>query len=122
MAQQKALEEIERGFDEEKTVLLHGVTGSGKTEIYIDLISRTIEKGGQCLYLLPEIALTAQLIERLKKHFGSRVGVYHSKYNDMERAEVWLRTMSHKENRFDVIIGARSAVFLPFTDAIQHLF
>lgn len=116
MAQQKALEEIERGFDEEKTVLLHGVTGSGKTEIYIDLISRTIEKGGQCLYLLPEIALTTQLIERLKKHFGSRVGVYHSKYNDMERAEVWLRTMSQKENRFDVIIGARSAVFLPFND------
>ena len=115
-AQKKALENIETGFRDNKTVLLHGVTGSGKTEIYIDLISRTIEKGGQCLYLLPEIALTAQLIERLKKHFGARVGVYHSKYNDMERAEVWLRSMSRDENRFDVIIGARSAVFLPFDD------
>ncbi|MDD4819928.1 MAG: primosomal protein N' [Flavobacteriales bacterium] len=112
--QKNAEKEILNGFEKGKTVLLHGVTGSGKTEIYVDIIRSVIEKGGQVLYLLPEIALTTQLISRLKKYFGEKIGVYHSKYNDMQRAEVWNRTGKAAKNRFDIIIGARSAIFLPF--------
>jgi primosomal protein N' (replication factor Y) len=92
-------------------VLLHGVTGAGKTEIYIDLIRKALEGGGQVLYLLPEIALTAQIVTRLMRVFGSRLGVYHSKFSDNERVEVWNGVLS---GRFQVVVGVRSAVFLPF--------
>ncbi|MEJ7660938.1 MAG: DEAD/DEAH box helicase [Hymenobacter sp.] len=87
------------------------MTGSGKTEIYIDLIRKALENGGQVLYLLPEIALTAQIVTRLLRVFGSRLGVYHSKFSDNERVEVWNGVLS---GRFQVVVGVRSAVFLPF--------
>ena len=93
-------------------VLLHGVTSSGKTEIYIHLIKRTLERGGQVLYLLPEIALTVQMRERLQRVFGNRLGIYHSKYSDNERVEIWRKQLS--DNPYDIILGARSAVFLPY--------
>lgn len=94
--------------------LLHGVTSSGKTEVYIRLIDETLRKGKQVLFLLPEIALTAQIINRLRKYFGNTVGVYHSRFNTQERAEVWQRTMKEGEGGYKVLLGARSAVFLPF--------
>lgn len=98
-------------------VLLHGVTSSGKTEIYVKLIEETIAKGKQVLYLLPEIALTTQIISRLRKYFGEAVGVYHSKFNENERVEVWNSVLDHKGTQnFKLIIGARSALFLPFSD------
>lgn len=112
--QEKALQGILAGFEKNETALLHGVTGSGKTEIYVRLIRRALEKGQQVLYLLPEIALTTQLVERMKAYFGEKTGVFHSRYNDMQRAEIWQRVRGDKENRFDLILGARSAVFLPF--------
>ncbi|MGN1228940.1 MAG: primosomal protein N' [Prevotella sp.] len=92
--------------------LLHGVTSSGKTEIYIHLIQRALDEKKQVLYLLPEIALTVQIMSRLKKVFGRRLGIYHSKYSDAERVEIWQKQMSR--DPYDVILGARSAVFLPF--------
>ena len=95
-----------------RVVLLHGVTSSGKTEIYIHLIQKTIDEGQQVLYLLPEIALTVQMMERLRRVFGRRLGIYHSKYSDAERVEIWKKQLS--ENPYDIILGARSAVFLPF--------
>ena len=95
--------------------LLHGVTSSGKTEIYIHLIKRALEQKQQVLYLLPEIALTVQMMQRLQRVFGDRLGIYHSKYSDAERVEIWQKQLS--KNPYDVILGARSAVFLPF----QHL-
>lgn len=110
--QQKAHDEILRQFKEKNVVLLHGVTSSGKTEIYIHLIQRAIDEGRQVLYLLPEIALTVQMMERLRNVFGDRLGIYHSKYSDAERVEIWQKQLS--ENPYDVILGARSAVFLPF--------
>ena len=94
-------------------VLFHGVTSSGKTEIYIHLIQRMLDEGKQVLYLLPEIALTVQMTERLKRVFGSRLGIYHSRYSDAERVEIWKKQLS--DNPYDIILGARSAVFLPFT-------
>lgn len=104
-------------WQEQPISLLHGVTGSGKTEVYIKLIDSVLQKGGQVLYLIPEIAITSQLIQRLEQYFGNKVGVYNSKYSTMERAEVWYRTKTEdKEKRFDIILGSRSAVFLPFTD------
>jgi primosomal protein N' (replication factor Y) (superfamily II helicase) len=106
-----AKDEILGLFKEKDTVLLHGVTGSGKTEVYIDLIKHALEGGGQVLYLLPEIALTAQIVTRLMKVFGEKLGVYHSKFSDNERAEVWQGVLS---GRFQVVVGVRSAVFLPF--------
>ncbi len=109
--QLKAKDEILGLFKEKDTVLLHGVTGSGKTEVYIDLIKHALEGGGQVLYLLPEIALTAQIVQRLMKVFGDKLGVYHSKFSDNERAEVWQGILS---GRFQVVVGVRSAVFLPF--------
>lgn len=114
--QKQALEEIKKHFNENKTTLLHGITGSGKTEIYIHLIEEVLNQGKQVLYLLPEIALTAQIISRIKIHFGHKVGIYHSKYNENERAEVWERVNKSGENSFDIIIGARSSVFLPYRD------
>jgi primosomal protein N' (replication factor Y) (superfamily II helicase) len=112
--QTDSLEKINTLFQEKRTVLFHGVTGSGKTEVYIQLIKEQIDKGNQVLYLLPEIALTTQIISRLRKKFGDKVGVYHSKYNSNERVEVWNEMLKGKESRFQIIIGARSAVFLPF--------
>ncbi|HMX05891.1 MAG TPA: DEAD/DEAH box helicase, partial [Chitinophagales bacterium] len=111
--QQKALSEIEEQFEEKQTVLLHGVTGSGKTEVYIELMLKTIAAGKQVLYLLPEIALTAQIVTRLKKRFGNLIGVYHSKFNQNERIEIWQHVLN---NEFKVILGARSALFLPFNE------
>lgn len=96
--------------------LLHGVTSSGKTEVYIRLIDRTLKEGRQVLFLLPEIALTAQIINRLRKYFGNRVGVYHSRFSTQERAEIWQRTQSQNADGYSVLLGARSAVFLPFHD------
>lgn len=109
--QQRALEEIQLNFETKQVVLLHGVTGSGKTEIYIELIRKYIAGDGQVLYLLPEIALTAQIINRLKKFFGKEVAVYHSRFNQNERIEVWQRVL---KGEFKIIVGARSALFLPF--------
>lgn len=102
-------------IDEHQSVwLLHGVTSSGKTEVYIKLIDETIRQGKQVLFLLPEIALTAQLINRLRRYFGNRVGVCHSRFSANERAEVWHRTMADDDSRYQVLLGARSALFLPF--------
>ncbi len=112
--QQKATEEIREGFKQHEVVLLHGVTSSGKTEIYCELIDEMIASGKRVLYLLPEIALTTQLITRLQKRFGDQVGVYHSRFNPQERAEVWHKLLN--EERYQVIIGARSTVFLPFSN------
>ena len=112
--QQKALEEIKDSFKEKDITLLFGVTSSGKTEIYIQLIKEAIEKGKQVLYLLPEIALTTQITDRLKAVFGNKLAVYHSKFNDNERAEVWNNLL--RNNDIQVILGARSAIFLPFRD------
>lgn len=138
--QQEAFDNIHKGFEEEKPVLLHGVTASGKTEIYIKLIQEAIDKGKQVLYLLPEIALTEQIINRLKKYFGDRVGVYHSRYDNNERVEIWQQVMNFGSqqstdngqqlltsevqkpkakslsSKYQIIIGSRSAVFLPFSD------
>lgn len=94
--------------------LLHGVTSSGKTEVYIHLINDVVKRGEQVLFLLPEIALTAQVINRLRRFFGNDVGVYHSRFNTNERAEVWQRTMDPSPSGYKIILGARSAVFLPF--------
>lgn len=109
--QQQTLEEIQRQFQEKQTVLLQGITGSGKTEIYIQLIQEVLESGSQVLLLLPEIALTTQLVFRLKKVFVSKMGVFHSKYSDNERVEVWQGVL---QGRFNLIIGVRSSLFLPF--------
>jgi primosomal protein N' (replication factor Y) len=110
--QQAALIEIEKQFIEKQVVLLHGVTSSGKTEIYIHLIQKALDEGKQVLYLVPEIALTTQLTTRLKRIFGKRLGVYHSKFSDAERVEIWNNVLNDKT--YDVIIGVRSSVFLPF--------
>ncbi len=110
--QQKAYDEIKDQFSSKDVVLLHGITSSGKTELYIRLIEEAILKGNQVLYLLPEIALTAQMIERLRRCFGNKIGIYHSKFSDNERAEVWNKVL---KNEYDVVLGARSAVYLPFS-------
>ena len=110
--QQQAYDDIRGQFKEKNVVLLHGVTSSGKTEIYIHLIEEAISGGKQVLYLLPEIALNVQMMTRLKRVFGNRLGIYHSKYSDAERVEIWQKQFS--DQPYDVILGARSAVFLPF--------
>ncbi|MFO7999381.1 MAG: primosomal protein N' [Bacteroidales bacterium] len=118
--QQQAWEEVQQGLATHQVVLLHGVTSSGKTELYIRLIREAMEKGQQVLYLLPEIALTAQIINRLQGHFGSRAGVYHSRFNPMERSEVWNNLLlggiesDGKTISYDLVLGPRSALFLPF--------
>lgn len=109
--QQKAKTEILKSFEGMQTVLLHGITGSGKTEIYMDLIHDVLEQGEQVLYLLPEIALTTQIVARLQLVFSDQMGVYHSKYSDNERVEVWKGLIS---GRFQLIVGVRSSIFLPF--------
>lgn len=113
-AQQTAYNNIVFSFLKKDVVLLHGVTSSGKTEIYIHLISQAIERHQQVLYLLPEIALTVQIRQRLQRVFGNRLGIYHSKYSDAERVEIWKKQLS--ATPYDVILGARSAVLLPFTN------
>ena len=114
-AQGAAYNSILMSMMKHNVTLLHGVTSSGKTEIYIHLIKRALEQKQQVLYLLPEIALTVQMMQRLQRVFGDRLGIYHSKYSDAERVEIWQKQLS--KNPYDVILGARSAVFLPF----QHL-
>ena len=111
-AQQEAYNQILFSFMKKNVTLLHGVTSSGKTEIYIHLIQRELEQHRQVLYLLPEIALTVQMMDRLRRVFGNRLGIYHSKYSDAERVEIWQKQLSACP--YDVILGARSAVFLPF--------
>lgn len=111
-AQKGALSKIEDHFSQKDVVLLHGVTASGKTQIYIKLIEKAIADGGQVLFLLPEIALTTQIVERIKLYFGDKIGVYHSKFNDHERVEIWNRVL---DGTYKVVLGARSAVLLPFT-------
>jgi len=113
--QQEAFEKIEAFFKEKEAVLLHGVTSSGKTELYMQLIEQAISEGKQVLYLLPEIALTSQLVQRLKKRWGNKVGVYHSKYSDNERVEVWNALVKNEEIQYSVIVGTRSSLFLPFS-------
>lgn len=111
--QQDALDQIQHTLKEKDVVLLHGVTASGKTQIYIKLIEEAIEKGGQVLFLLPEIALTTQIVERIQRYFGDAIGVYHSKFNNNERVEIWNKVLAGK---YRVVLGARSAVFLPFKE------
>ena len=110
--QQDAYNKILLSMMQKRVTLLHGVTSSGKTEIYIHLIQRELEQKRQVLYLLPEIALTVQMMDRLRRVFGSRLGIYHSRYSDAERVEIWQKQLS--PNPYDIILGARSAVFLPF--------
>lgn len=112
VAQQQAYKDILHCFREKNVCLLHGVTSSGKTEIYIHLIREALKTGKQVLYLLPEIALTTQITERLKRVFGHRLGIYHSKFPDAERVEIWQKQLG--EESYDVILGVRSSIFLPF--------
>jgi primosomal protein N' (replication factor Y) len=111
LAQEAAFVDIKTQLEEKQSLLLHGVTGSGKTEIYIQLIQEVLGSGSQVLLLLPEIALTTQIVSRLKKVFGSQMGVYHSKYSDNERVEVWNGILT---GRFSFVVGVRSSIFLPF--------
>lgn len=115
--QQKAFEEIHEQFEQHPVVLLHGVTGSGKTELYIKLIDEVLAQGKQVLYLLPEIALTSQIVNRLRKYFGEKVGVYHSRFNEYERVEIWNRVLSQEaevSQKYQLVLGARSALLLPY--------
>ena len=113
--QQKAFESIKENFEQKAVCLLHGITSSGKTEIYIKLIEEYLATGKQVLYLLPEIVLTAQLVSRIRAHFGNKVAVFHSKYSNNERVEVWNQVLLNAE-KAQIVIGARSALFLPFYD------
>ena len=108
--QNKALQEVKSAYEKKGTVLLHGVTGSGKTQIYIELIQEAMERGEQVLYLLPEIALTTQIVSRLQKNFGNDIAVYHSRLNNNERVDLWKEVLKGKP----VVLGARSSLFLPF--------
>ena len=114
-AQETAFTAIKQSLTEKEVCLLHGVTSSGKTEIYIKLIEEYLHTGKQVLYLLPEIALTTQLVSRLRLHFGDKVAVFHSKYSNNERVEVWKQTLENSD-KAQIVIGARSALFLPFND------
>jgi primosomal protein N' (replication factor Y) len=118
--QAEAHNSIMKSFDNHNVVLLHGVTSGGKTEVYIKLITDTIKSGKQVLYMLPEIALTTQIINRLRKYFGDEVGVYHSRYNQNERAEVWNNVANRDDDdvhkKYSIIIGPRSSLFLPFNN------
>lgn len=118
-AQRGALTEIESVLGDNKPCLLHGITGSGKTELYIKLINETIAQGKQVLYLLPEIALTAQIINRLSRYFGKKVGVYHSRYNQNEQVEIWNKVLEQEHmqaNAYEIILSARSGIFLPYSN------
>src|SRR5690606_19406182 len=109
--QKHAQYEILKQFNDHNITLLHGITGSGKTEVYVNLIKQALEGGSQVLYLLPEIALTTQIVQRLRKIFGNAMGVYHSKFSDNERVEVWNGVL---DGHFKFVVGVRSAIFLPF--------
>jgi primosomal protein N' (replication factor Y) (superfamily II helicase) len=111
--QQAALSSIKNQFEQKDVVLLHGITSSGKTQVYIRLIEQMLANDRQVLYLLPEIALTTHIIERLRRYFGNIIGVYHSRFNDNERVEVWQKVL---KGEFRIVLGARSSVFLPFED------
>ena len=111
--QQEAFEKIQRSFSEKPVCLLHGVTSSGKTHVYIKLIEQFIRQGKQVLYMLPEIALTSQIIRRLQKHFGGYIGIYHSKFSQNERVEIWNKV---KNGELNVVLGARSSIFLPYNN------
>lgn len=111
--QEASRRKVKASFEKTQTVLLHGVTGSGKTEIYIELIREQLQQGKQVLYLLPEIALTTQILARMHRVFGDRFGVYHSRYSDNERVEVWKKVLNRD---YDFVLGVRSAVFLPFSE------
>ncbi|NBV09019.1 MAG: primosomal protein N' [Flavobacteriia bacterium] len=115
-AQKTALSEIEESWESKDITLLHGVTGSGKTELYIQLIQSYLDLGKQILFLIPEIALTTQLILRLSKYFGNQVGVYHSKFNQNERVEIWSKVFENNLQEYRIILGARSSIFLPYRD------
>ncbi len=112
--QDEAYNSIKSQWKEKDVVLLHGVTSSGKTEVYIHLIQETIDQGKQVLYLLPEIALTSQIVNRLREVFGDKIGVYHSRFADSERVEVYKRLKEDREDNFQIILGVRSAIFLAF--------
>ncbi|MES2566614.1 MAG: primosomal protein N' [Bacteroidota bacterium] len=119
--QLNAVKDIEAQFETKQTVLLHGVTGSGKTEIYSDLIDKVISQGNQVLYLVPEIALTTQLINRIRAVFGNTVGIYHSKFSENERVEIWNSILHEGDDKldakhFNIVLGTRSALFLPFNN------
>lgn len=111
-----AYEQIKKSFEQKDVTLLHGVTSSGKTEIYIHLIDEILKQGKQVLYLLPEIALTSQIIQRLKAVFGNKVGVYHSKFSDSERVEIWNNVNENHNDSYQIILGVRSSIFLPFNN------
>ncbi len=110
--QQRAYDAVQQSFREKNVCLLHGVTSSGKTEVFIHLIEETLRQGKQVLYLLPEIALTTQITDRLRRVFGNRLGVYHSKFPDAERVEIWQKQLG--DSGYDIILGVRSSIFLPF--------
>ena len=114
--QQRSLEEINESFKSKNVTLLHGVTSSGKTEIYIKLIKQALDQGKQVLYLLPEIALTSQIINRLQVYFGVDIGTYHSRFNENERVEIWQHASGSSDLSFKILLGARSAMFLPFNN------
>lgn len=113
LEQNQALNSIQESFDKNQTVLLHGVTSSGKTEVYIKLIERALEEDKTILFLLPEISISSQMVERIRKHFGELVGIYHSKFNQNERVELWEKTLNRE---YKIIVGVRSALFLPFQE------
>ena len=122
--QQLAFGQIHEGFTNQKPVLLHGVTSSGKTEIYIKLIREAVDQGRQVLYLLPEIALTEHIISRLKTYFGDMVGVYHSKYSDVERVEIWNQVLDFERfhsKKYQIVIGSRSSLFLPLSLLMRNM-
>ncbi|HEY1165634.1 MAG TPA: primosomal protein N', partial [Chitinophaga sp.] len=112
-AQETALQALRQSFEHKPVTLLHGVTSSGKTQLYVKLIEECIATGKQVLYLLPEIALTAQIIRRLQKHFGQKIGIYHSRFNNNERVEIWNKV---KSGELQIVLGARSSLLLPFRD------
>ena len=117
--QAEALAQIKSAFETKQVALIHGITASGKTEIYIHLIDEILKSGRQALYLVPEIALTTQIIKRLKNVFGEKVGIYHSKLNSQERVEIWkkvLQFQNEPEKGYQIVLGARSALFLPFSN------
>ncbi len=117
--QKQTIQDIDNQFKENSVVLLEGITGSGKTEIYINFIDKAIKLGKQVLYLLPEIALTTQIINRLNEYFGDKIGVYHSRFNEYEKVEIWnsvINESQFKLNNYSIIIGARSSLFLPFSN------
>lgn len=112
-AQETALQAVRQSFEQKPVTLLHGVTSSGKTQLYVKLIEEYLATGRQVLYLLPEIALTAQIIRRLQKHFGNKIGIYHSRFNNNERVEIWNKV---KSGELQIVLGARSSLLLPFRD------